>query len=74
MIDWEKKGGQRLWTAEKWRGGEERRGNKVMQEEEEKSKKFDWNSDEMRDLRGQDDIINMQGGDDKIKLDRSAAG
>lgn len=73
MIDWEKKGGQRLWTAEEWRGGEERRGDKVMQEEE-KSKKFDWNSEEMRDMRGQDDIINLQGGDDKIKRDRSAAG
>ena len=42
--------------------------------EEERSKMFDWNGEEMSDMRGQDDIINMRGGDDKIKRDRSAAG
>lgn len=34
---------------------------------------FDWNSEEMRDITGQDDI-NMQGGEDKLKRDGSAAG
>ncbi len=33
-----------------------------------------WNSEKMREVRGQDDIINMQGRDDKIKRDRGAAG
>lgn len=36
---------------------------------------FDWNSGEVRYMRGQvDDVINMQGGDDKMKRDKSAAG
>lgn len=35
---------------------------------------FDWNSEGVRDMRGHDDIINMQGGDVKIKRNRSAAG
>lgn len=35
---------------------------------------FDWNREEVRDTRGQVDIINMQGGGDKIKRDRRAAG
>lgn len=34
MIDWEKKEGQRLWTAEEWRRGEERQRYRGMQEEE----------------------------------------
>lgn len=70
MIAWEKEGGQRLSAVEEWRGGG---GNNVMQEEE-KSQKFDCDSEEMRDMRGQDGNIKMQGGDDKINKDRSAAG
>lgn len=35
---------------------------------------FDKNSEEVRDMGGQHDIINMQGGDDKIERDGNTAG
>lgn len=35
---------------------------------------FDKNSEEVRDMGGLDEIINTQGGDDKINRDRRTAG
>lgn len=42
--------------------------------QEDKSKMFDKNSGEVRDMGGWNEIINMQGGGDKIKTDRNTAG
>lgn len=66
MIGGEMKGGQRQWEGSGGGWGE-----KVV---DWGKKKLDWRSEQMRDTRGQDGIINMLVGDDKIKGYRSSAG